>query len=378
VSAAGRPSHFRNNVTRLKGWTGMTAENRIERTIGLVMLAVLALGCVLVLRPFFTAVCFALILVVATWPAFDRLQHLFGGRKTFAALLMVTLATLVFVVPPAIVASSIDYNVAGTIQVIRDLAQHGIPPPPSWVSEVDVIGPQLYARWQVLAAGGPEAADRIHAFMVLVRQHLIDAGLGLGNAIVQLLLAMLTAFFLYRDGLAAERVLVATGRRIAGNQGPRLLRVASATINGVVYGVLGTSLAQALLILMGLWAAGIPGALLLGLLLFVLALIPFGPVVIWGPAAAWLYFDGEIGWAIFVVLWSLAAGLVTDNVLRPYLISRGSDLPLILILFGVVGGAAAFGALGLFLGPTLLAVGYELIREWNAVEQPDVQLSFTE
>jgi predicted PurR-regulated permease PerM len=356
----------------------MTAENRIERTIGLVMLAVLALGCVLVLRPFFTAVCFALILVVATWPAFDRLQHLFGGRKTFAALLMVTLATLVFVVPPAIVASSIDYNVAGTIQVIRDLAQHGIPPPPSWVSEVDVIGPQLYARWQVLAAGGPEAAERIHAFMVLVRQHLIDAGLGLGNAIVQLLLAMLTAFFLYRDGLAAERVLVATGRRIAGNQGPRLLRVASATINGVVYGVLGTSLAQALLILMGLWAAGIPGALLLGLLLFVLALIPFGPVVIWGPAAAWLYFDGEIGWAIFVVLWSLAAGLVTDNVLRPYLISRGSDLPLILILFGVVGGAAAFGALGLFLGPTLLAVGYELIREWNAVEQPDVQLSFTE
>ncbi|MGH6913035.1 MAG: AI-2E family transporter, partial [Geminicoccales bacterium] len=205
MSAAGRPSHFRNNVTRLKGWTGMTAENRIERTIGLVMLAVLALGCELVLRPFFTAVCFALILVVATWPAFDRLRHLFGGRKTFAALLMVTLATLVFVVPPAIVASSIDYNVAGTIQVIRDLAQHGIPPPPGWVSEVDVIGPEIYARWQVLADGGPEAAERIQASVAWARQHLIGAGLSLGNAIVQLLLAMLTAFFLYRDGLAAER-----------------------------------------------------------------------------------------------------------------------------------------------------------------------------
>jgi predicted PurR-regulated permease PerM len=356
----------------------MESDKRIERTIGLVLLAVLAIGCVLVLRPFFTAVCFALILVVATWPGFARLRRLLGERKTPAALLMVTLATLVFVVPPALVASSIDYNVAGTIRLVLDLARHGIPPPPIWVSEVDLIGPEVYARWQILAAGGPEAAERIQAFMNFVRQHLIDAGLGLGNAIVQLLLAMLTAFFLYRDGEAVRHGLVMAGRRIAGDQAPRLLRVAYATINGVVYGVLGTALAQALLIVIGLWITGIPAALLLGLLLFVLALIPFGPALIWGPAAAWLYFDGEIGWAIFIVVWSLAAGLVTDNVLRPYLISRGSDLPLILILFGVVGGAAAFGVLGLFLGPTLLAVGYELIREWNAVEQDDVQLSFTQ
>jgi predicted PurR-regulated permease PerM len=132
----------------------MESDNRIERTIGLVLLAVLAIGCMLVLRPFFTAVCFALILVVATWPAFARLRHLLGERKTLAALLMVTLATLVFVVPPALVASSIDYNVAGTIRLVRDLTQHGIPPPPTWVSEVDVIGPEVYARRQVLAAGG--------------------------------------------------------------------------------------------------------------------------------------------------------------------------------------------------------------------------------
>ena len=102
----------------LKGWADVETENRIERTIGLVMLAVLAIGCLLVLRPFFTAVCFALILVVATWPAFERLQHMLGGRRTLAALLMVTLATLVLVVPPALVASSMDYNVAGTIRAI--------------------------------------------------------------------------------------------------------------------------------------------------------------------------------------------------------------------------------------------------------------------
>jgi predicted PurR-regulated permease PerM len=351
----------------------MATENRIERTIGLVLLAVLAIGCVLVLRPFFTAVCFALILVVATWPAFERLRQSLGGRRTLAALFMVALATLVFVVPPALVASTMDQHVAGTIRVVRDLWQHGLPPPPAWVAEIDVVGPQIYARWQTLAGGGPEAVERIQAFFAWARHELIAAGLSLGNAVVQLILAMLTAIFLYRDGEAVRRSLVVAGRRIAGDQAPRLLRVAYATINGVVYGVLGTALAQALLILIGLWVTGIPAALLLGLLLFVLALIPFGPVLIWAPAAVWLYLDGEIGRAVFVVIWSLAAGFVTDNLLRPWLISRGSDLPLILILFGVVGGAVAFGVLGLFLGPTLLAVGYELIREWNAVDRKQVE-----
>jgi predicted PurR-regulated permease PerM len=355
----------------------MATEDRIEHTIGLVMLAILAVGCLLVLRPFFTAVCFALILVIATWPAFDRLQHLLGGRRALAALLMVTLATLVFVVPPALVASRMDYNVAGTIQLLRDLSQRGVPPPPDWVEEIDVIGPEIHDRWQALAAGGPEAAERVQAYVAWTRQQLIGAGLSLGNAVVQLILAMLTAFFLYRDGVAGRRSLVAAGRRIAGDHSPRLLRVAYATINGVVYGVLGTALVQALLLLIGLWVTGIPAALLLGLLLFLLCLIPFGPLLILGPAAVWLYVSGQVGWAVFIVVWSIAAGLATDNVLKPWLISRGSDLPLILILFGVIGGAVAFGFLGLFLGPTLLAVGYELIREWNAVEAKQVPIDPT-
>lgn len=238
----------------------MESGNRIERTIGLVMLAVLAVGCLLVLRPFFTAVCFALILVVATWPAFGRLRQLLGGRSSLAALLMVTLATLVFVVPPALVAASVDYNVAGTVRLVRDLSQRGLPPPPVWVADVDLIGPEIYARWQVLAGGGPEAVERIQGFIAWARHELIGAGLGLGNAVVQLMLAMLTGFFLYRDGEAVGRSLVSAGRRIAGDQAPRLLRVAFATINGVVYGVLGTALAQALLILIGLWVAGLPAS----------------------------------------------------------------------------------------------------------------------
>jgi predicted PurR-regulated permease PerM len=143
----------------------MESENRIERTVGLVMLAILAVGCVLVLRPFFTAVCFALILVVATWPAFDRLQRLLGGRRTLAAFLMITLATLVFVLPPALVASRIDYNVAGTVRVLRDISEHGLPPPPAWVADLKVIGPEIHARWQALAGVDPAAVERVQAFV---------------------------------------------------------------------------------------------------------------------------------------------------------------------------------------------------------------------
>ena len=133
----------------------METENRIERTIGLVMLAVLAVGCAARAAPVLHRGLLRADPGVATWPAFERLQRLLGGRRTLAALLMVTLATLVFVVPPALVASSIDYNVAGTIRLLRDLSQHGVPPPPAWVAEVDVIGPEIYARWQVSQPAGP-------------------------------------------------------------------------------------------------------------------------------------------------------------------------------------------------------------------------------
>jgi predicted PurR-regulated permease PerM len=205
--------------------------------------------------------------------------------------------------------------------------------------------------------------------VLYLRQGLISAGMSVGGAALQLALAVLTSFFLYRDGEAAMRGLLAVGRRIAGEHAPRLLRVAQATIDGVVYGILGTAVIQAVALVVGFWIVGIPAALFLGVLAFVLALIPMGPVLIWAPATVWLLVEGATGWAIFLIVWNILTGLMIDQVLKPYLISRGSQLPLILILFGVLGGVAAFGFLGLFLGPTLLAVAYELIREWRAVEE---------
>ena len=347
-------------------------DRRTEQTIGLVILGILVVGCVLVLRPFFTAICFALILVVATYPLFQRLERALGGRTTLAALVMMLLGSLILVLPPLLVVPDARAQVAHAIEAGRQLLEDGVPAPPPWLRSVWLFGPDLADRWQAVAAGGSEASARLHQVLVWFRQWLIAAGLSLGAAVAQLALALVISFFLYRDGLAVGRGLTSAARRIAGEHGPRLLLVGYATLRGVVFGVLGTSLLQALLLMLGFWLAGVPAPVLLGLVSLVLAFIPLGPFLIWGPAAAWLAHGGESGWAIFLAVWSVLASIVTDNVVRPWLISRGIEIPLILIILGVLGGMATLGFLGLFLGPALLALGYEMIREWNAEPERDL------
>jgi predicted PurR-regulated permease PerM len=159
--------------------------------------------------------------------------------------------------------------------------------------------------------------------------------------------------------------------RVAGADALRLLEVAEGTIQGVVYGIIGTALAQAVLQVIGLLLAGVPGALLLGGLTFFLSVVPVGPPMVWGGAAAWLYFNGQMGWAIFVALWGFFVVSTVDNVIKPYLIARGANLPFVLVLLGVLGGVLAFGVIGVFIGPTLLAVGYRVMLEWSAMRQEE-------
>ena len=182
--------------------------------------------------------------------------------------------------------------------------------------------------------------------------------------LLQLALAVLVAFFLYRDGEAAAAKIERMTSRIGGSRGRHLLTVAGSTVTSVVYGILGTALAQGLVAGIGFLIAGVPGAALLGFATFLLSVVPVGPPLIWIPAAIWLFVQGFTGWAIFMGLWGLLVISMVDNVLKPMIISRGSHLPFMLVLLGVLGGVAAFGFVGIFLGPTLLAVGYRMVNEW--------------
>jgi len=182
---------------------------------------------------------------------------------------------------------------------------------------------------------------------------------------IQAIYSIVLTFFLLRNGPSVAENLSAAVGRIAGERGNHLLDLAGNTVRGVVYGILGTALVQAMMAGIGFFIAGVPGASLLALMTFFLSVVPVGPPLVWLPAAIWLFNQGSTGWGIFMLIWGVCVSTV-DNFVKPWLISQGSNMPFMLILFGVLGGAMAFGFIGVFLGPTLLAVGYRLVQEWSA------------
>jgi len=162
--------------------------------------------------------------------------------------------------------------------------------------------------------------------------------------------------------------------KVVGAQAANVLIIINTTVRSVMFGLLGTALAQSFVATVGFAIAGVPAVLLLGLATFLLSLIPIGPPLIWGGAAFWLFSQGTTGWGIFMLLWGFFLISGVDNVVKPLLISRGSSLPFLLVLLGVTGGVLAFGFVGIFIGPTLLAVGLSLAQKWTARNQDSIAM----
>ena len=206
---------------------------------------------------------------------------------------------------------------------------------PGW-RPLPLVGPRLHEFWSDLAAGSVEATAKLEPYVQYARARILGFGALIGSGVVEIFISLLIAFFLYRDGQRAAAALGSVLERLAGRRGPRLLDVAAGTLKGVVYGIIGTNLTEAILAAIGFRIAGVPGALLLGFFCFFLTLVPVGPVLIWLPATIWLFTIGETGWAIFLIVWSIMVFGVLEALLRTFLVSRGSDLPMILILLGPV------------------------------------------
>jgi predicted PurR-regulated permease PerM len=196
------------------------------------------------------------------------------------------------------------------------------------------------------------------------RGWMLARSLALGRGIFELTISVVISFFFYRDGPAVVARVSEGVRRITGDFSQHLVEVVGNTTKSVVYGLLGTAVAQGTMAGIGFRIAGIPGAFLWGLLTFFLSLFPAGPPLVWVPATLWLLFRDEVGWAVFMGLWGFFAISGIDNIVRPMLISRGTTLPFALTLLGVMGGVFAFGFIGVFLGPTVLAAGYSLLQEF--------------
>jgi predicted PurR-regulated permease PerM len=344
----------------------MDDSERFDRRVGMIALAALVIGCLLVLRPFVSSVLWALVLSYTTWPVFLRLRHVLRGRHAAAALAMTVLLALVIVVPVMVLGFSLGDSVAPVVDAGRRIMVEGLPDPPHWVASVPLIGVQLEAYLREMAHDSAKLMSVLADLLDPLKSWLLSGGLKLGEGLLYLVLSVVLAFFFYRDGDAVSRGLDSALTRIAGARAARLKQVAGDTVASVVYGILGTGLAQGVMAALGLWIAGVPGSLLWGTLTFFLSVVPVGPPLVWISATVWLVFQGSIGWAVFMAVWGFFGISGVDNVVKPYLISRGSRLPFILTLLGVLGGALAFGVVGVFLGPTLLAVGFRLLQEWIA------------
>jgi predicted PurR-regulated permease PerM len=342
---------------------------RLEENLGWIVLALLLLGCAQVLRPFTSALLWAAVLCFSSWPIYRRLLRVLGNRRTLAALAMSAGMILIILLPFVIIGATLADNVKQLTVATRGWIAEGPPAPPAWLAKVPVVGPQAREYWQNLESDSEKLWAEAQKFIEPVSSWLLVAGFALGKGVLELALSIFISFFLFRDGLsAAERVTTAV-ERIGGERGRHLLTVAGNTVRGVVYGILGTALVQAIVAGIGYGIAGVPGAALLALLTFFVSVVPIlGTTLVWLPAALWLFHQGANGWGLFMLIWGAGVANI-DNVLKPWLISQGSQMPFILIFFGVLGGAAAFGFIGVFLGPTLLAVGFRLIEEWVAVNR---------
>lgn len=322
-----------------------------------------------VLAPFWSALFWAAVLSFASWPVMRWLTRLLKGRQSVAAGLLTGVWIVAVAVPLVMLGFNLADHIRDATAMIKDVQVDGLPPPPAWLASVPVIGERLVSIWETLDQQGSALFATVQPYLGQVGNFLLVRSAKIGGGILELALSLILVFFFYRDGPRLAAFVESLLERLIGERAQHYLELVAGTVQRVVNGVIGTAVAQALLAYIGFMIAGIPGALLLGLLTFACSLIMVPPLI-WGPAVGWLIWQGEISMAIFLGVWGFFIISGVDNILKPYLISRGGNLPLVVVLLGVFGGILAFGFMGLFLGPTLLAVAYSLLSDWVAHKAP--------
>ena len=395
---------------------------KTESLLGWLALLLLLGGCFIVLKPSLTALTWAMILSYSLFPLQKVFTRWFRGSRTLAACLVTLTVSLTFAGPVVLIGVTLAQDGRDLAIATRTWFLSAPEEPPSWLTDLPGVGDELGDYWvgfaedrnrwideldQAVEAEPDKIADSaspvpspsegsrstdtaaddidedggsthimamIGKLLVSAKSWLIATGMAVGQGVTQVLVSALLAFFLLRDAPELSTRLGVILERLAGQRGRHLIKVAGDTVRGVVFGILGTAVVQSVIAGIGFWIADVPGTVLLAVMTFFLAVIlPFGPPLIWIPAALWLFSQGQSWWGVFMLIWGVFAISSVDNIVRPYLISQSSKLPFALIFCGVIGGALAFGLVGIFLGPTLLAIAFRLIDEWSSDRIPTAE-----
>lgn len=342
---------------------GETQRDPIRLLIAVAILGALAAVSVWIMRPFLPALVWATMIVVATWPLLRTLEARLGHRRWAATSLMTTALLLVFVLPLSYAVVSLVTNMDVITGWVKHLHEQALDTPPDWVARIPLVGTRIDDVWRENAATG-EFGAKLSSSARATGAWFVDKIGDLGAVVVQLLLTVVIAAILYAKGETAARGVTRFAQAIGGERGQDSVVLAGKAIRGVALGVGVTAVVQAIAGGIGIGAAGVPYVGVLTAVMFILALAQIGAVPVMVGATIWVFVQGDTGWGIFLIVWTILVGGL-DNVLRPLLIKKGVDLPLMLIMIGVIGGLVAFGMVGIFIGPTVLAVTYQLLVSWT-------------
>jgi len=334
--------------------------------VGLFGFGVILTYCMIIMAPFFPALLLATIFTLSTWPAFVWLNKKTNNRKTLTSILMTLMLASFFIFPVFIIGTSITENITKAYFLTQESLQGKNDNAQEYFKDLPYVGDYLKEGWSFIEAHKEQISSTMQKYAAPTSQKLITVGASIGRGLLDVTLGVLLAYFFFRHGSSAAIRLGNLIDKFGGKRGREIFEVSKNTLISVIYGILGTALAQAILAAFGFWISGVPGATFLGFITFFLSLIPMGPPLVWIPATIWLYVSGNEALALFLALWGVLVISSVDNFLKPYFISLGSNLPLALVLLGVLGGVIAFGFIGVFIGPTFLAVAYNLIIEWSS------------
>ena len=343
---------------------GYTSNDVTHTTLQVISIGILICAVAWIIRPFVISIIWAAMIVVTTWPVLIALQTKLKIKRRSAAATMTAILLLVVFIPVSIALASIIQGANDAYLWVKSLPTFTVPPPPQWLRGLPFAGPKLSVLWGSIAQRGPE---ELAAYMVPYAQQALawfvaEAG-SIGMAVIEFFLAVIIAAILYVKGETASEGIVHFARRLAGQHGVDIVQLAAKAVRGVALGVVVTAIMQAAVGGIGLIVTGVPAAALLTAVMFMLCLAQIGPSLVLIPALIWLYWHDGALWGTVLLVFAVPT-MTLDSFLRPVLIRKGADLPLIMIFAGVIGGLLAFGIIGLFIGPVVLAVVHTLLKAW--------------
>lgn len=349
----------------------LQAQGLTRTTLALLFMAMLICASFWILHLFLTALIWASMIVVSTWPIMREVEVRLGGRRFMAATFMTAGLLMVFILPLSLAVMTIYAHTEDIVGAVRSLAAFSVPPPPAWIGTMPGIGKKLAEQWQHVVTIGPAGVSAfLEPYAGKALSWIASLSGSIGKMIVQFLLTVLISAIFYVRGDQAAAWLTLFAQRIAGPHGEFALTLAAKAIRAVALGVGGTALIQSLLAGLGLAVSGVPAAGILTAVMFMICLAQIGPLPVLVPAVIWLFWADHTAWGSAMAVWTLVIG-TSDNFIRPFLMKKGADLPLLLICAGVTGGLLVFGIIGLFIGPVVLAVAYTLLDAWVVGNVPE-------